>query len=135
MDERDGSAPNTGRRTVLVVEDNASVREVFVRMLKYLNYDILESDGIAAAVGILNEARPVDLVVSDCMLSNGARGWDLIGHARGRRRDLPFLFITGHDAATVEAHLPRDATTRLLRKPFTLVDLDRALRAVLDGSG
>lgn len=134
MDEQDVSAPNTGRKTVLVVEDNTSVREVFVRMLKHLDYDILETDGIAAAVGILNEAGPVDLVVSDCMLSNGSRGWDLIGHARRQRRDLPFLFITGHDSADVEAYLPRDATTRLMRKPFTLADLDRELRAALNGS-
>lgn len=134
LDDEEIPAGAARPRTVLVVEDDSSVREVFARMLQHLGYVVLEAEGVAEATGILDRAGRVDLVLSDCFLSNGSKGWDLAKLVRGKQQDLPFLFITGHDLGDVEAHLPSGPTTRLMRKPFTLEDLDRELRETLRDS-
>jgi CheY-like chemotaxis protein len=93
------TTPRATRRatdeTVLVVEDETVVRTLVVEMLRELGYRVLEAEDGPSALRILNEARGVDLLLTDFGLP-GLNGRQLADAARERRPDLKVLFMTGY---------------------------------------
>jgi len=116
--------------TVLVVEDNASLRRVAVRQLRELGYRALEADNAESAVAVL-EREPVDLLFTDVIMTGVTTGIELARMARERWRGLRVLLTSGFPEVKANgAAQPVEA--RLLNKPYRREDLAKALRETLD---
>ncbi len=122
-----------GTETLLVVDDERLIRDVAVRTLRRLGYDVLEAnDGIAALEVASASPHPIQLLVSDVVMP-GMDGLLLAQEMRNRQPDLPVLLMSGHvtDAAVQAAIDARKVS--FLPKPFTAAALARRVRALLDG--
>ena len=120
--------------TILVVEDEASVRSTVRRQLETLRHTVLLADTAAAALPILESNQAVDVLLSDVVLGSGMNGIDLADAARMMRPKLPLIFMSGFTAVPEAAQRIQESGALLLTKPSTLVQLERAINAVTSGS-
>lgn len=125
--DRSGGKPGL-RRVVLVVEDEPSVRAFSVEVFRELGFEVLEAEDAGAALRILAEERPIDLLFTDIGLP-GTDGRGLAEQARARRPRLRILLTSGY-AHQIEKE-PTADDFELLPKPFTTDDLARKLGSVL----
>ncbi len=118
------------RAEILVCEDDEEVAALVVDMLKQLGHAPTLVSTAAAALGALTDDRPVDLLFSDVMMPGGKDGVALAREAVRRRPGLPVLLTTGYTGGpgTQPLGVP------VLRKPYSLDDLARALSRVLGGA-
>jgi PAS domain S-box-containing protein len=122
----------TGHETVLVVEDEASLRRVTRRTLESRGYAVLEAGGAEEALAILqSRGAPVDLLVTDVVMPGG-NGAELAVQARGLFPGLPVLFISGYADEETLRHGVDQAEAVLLSKPFSADDLVLRVRKLLD---
>jgi PAS domain S-box-containing protein len=120
-------APVRSGARVLVVDDDADVREVIVESLCEFGYDVTAVSSGGAALDKLHSGS-FEAVVMDFAMP-GMNGGDLGPIIRSRWPELPVLLITGH-AGT--ASLQRDAGwTAMLGKPFVAGELDTKLRGLI----
>ena len=122
-----------GSETVLLVEDEMSVRELAKRVLERSGYHVLEAANGKQALKLAAAYRErIDLVVTDVVMPEmGGRA--MVEELRNIRPGIGSLFMTGY---TDDDMLRRGAMPPgmyLLEKPFTSDRLNRAVRAVLDG--
>jgi len=121
--ERDHALPELARteanETVLVVEDEDTVRMLVVDVLDELGYAALEAVDADGALAILESGAPIDLLVTDVGLP-GMNGRQLADRARELRPDLKVLFITGyaHNAAVGNGLL--EPGMAVVTKPFAV---------------
>jgi PAS domain S-box-containing protein len=117
-----------GRETVLVVEDNPEVQEVAGLLLDQLGYGVLHAQSAAGALEALASAEAIDLVFTDVVMPGELDGLALARRLRELYPDLAVLLTSGYARAwhTLEAGLP------ILRKPYQLQTLARAIRDALD---
>lgn len=114
--------------TVLVVEDDAAVRNIAVAFLRSSGYRVEAVASAAEALDVLGRDSDISVLFSDVMLGNGMNGNELARMARGQRPDLPVLLTSGY-----EEHLQTDTDAfELLRKPYRREQLLSAIRKVLD---
>ena len=129
------SHPTRGSETILVVEDDADVRNYSTEALRELGYDVVEAEDGASALALLDapDASRIALLFSDVVLPGGMTGADLASAARSLHPELKVLFTTGY-ARDVIVHGGRlDAGVALITKPFDFADLAARIRAMLDG--
>jgi PAS domain S-box-containing protein len=126
------SALPTGSETILVVEDNATLRKVAVRQLHELGYTTLEADNAAAALAVIDSGQPIDLMFTDIAMPGGADGRSLARQAAALRPGLKVLFTTGFTMAAADAVGPAAFADRLLSKPYRKTELAQRVRAALD---
>ncbi len=127
-----GDAAHVGAgETVLVVEDDPSVRLLVVQVLEELGYRAIETEGGRDATPILQSSRQIDLMISDVGLP-GMNGRQLAEIARESRPRLPILFMTGYaeQAADQAAFLAEGM--EIITKPFAIDHLARRIGAVLE---
>jgi len=124
-------ATGEGQEVVLVVEDEAAVREFSVAALDELGYRVLEADSAAAALRVLDAHPEVALLFTDIVMPrvNGAK---LAGEARKLRPALKVLFTTGYTRNAIVHNGVLDADVELIGKPFTIEELAAKVRQVLD---
>nr|WP_315053774.1 PAS domain S-box protein [uncultured Brevundimonas sp.] len=116
--------------TILVVEDEDSVRALIVELLSEFGYNALQSAGGEQALIHLRSARVIDLLITDVGLP-GMNGRQLAEAARGLRPNLPVLFVTGYAAnATVRTSF-LDPGMDMISKPFALTDLASKVGEIL----
>ncbi|MCH8196953.1 MAG: response regulator [Proteobacteria bacterium] len=124
--------PFTARtQTVLVVEDDDDARATLAAMVTELGYRVLEAENGASALPILEQERPVNILLSDVIMPGGMSGVDLAKAARKRRPDLKVLLVSGYDRMVIAQATRYDDSLKLLNKPFSLKDLARELSALL----
>jgi PAS domain S-box-containing protein len=124
-------APRGRGETILVVEDDTTVRLIISEVLEELGYDVLVASDARPAIPLLQSDRRVDLMVSDVVLPH-INGRKLAEIARGARPDLKVLFVTGYaENATVRGDF-LDEGMDLLTKPFPLEALGAKVRALID---
>jgi len=113
-----------GGPRVLVAEDEPGIRKQLGRLLPRLGFQVESAPDGASALAAF-EAAPdsFDLVLTDIVMP-GMQGPDLARQLRARRPSLPVIFMTGY--ADIEAAA---LSGPLLRKPFSVPDLEEALRA------
>ena len=126
------AAAGTGG-TVLLVEDQESVRGLVAEWLRELSYAVLEAGDGPAALRVLRGSRGarVDVPVTDVGLPNGLNGRQVAETAREARPDLPVLFITGYAGSVLESQL--DPGMAVIGKPFTLDALATRVRGMIEG--
>ena len=121
-----------GSETVLVTEDEDSVRAYVTEQLRSLGYTVLETTNAAAALAILAERSDVDLLFTDVVLPGGMNGRQLADEALSKYPTLKVLYTTGYTENAVVHHGKLDAGVELLSKPYRRADLARHIRKVLD---
>jgi signal transduction histidine kinase len=114
-------------RTVLVVDDDAAVREVSAGMLDDLGYTVFEAGSGGAALEALDNSPSVDLVLLDYAMP-GMNGAEVEREIRARRPRLPILFATGYADAALLAGAGEE---RIIRKPFGEGELATKIAEVL----
>ena len=126
-----GEAPS-GTETVLVVEDEQSVRLLASRILKMQGYNVLEAqNGGEAYLMCEKMEKPVDLVVTDVIMPVMS-GAELIKKLREIWTDFKVLFMSGYTSNAIVHSGVLDSDTPYLQKPFRPVDLAWKVREVLD---
>ncbi|MDT8369219.1 MAG: response regulator [Longimicrobiales bacterium] len=120
-----------GTETILLVEDDASVRRLAARVLRRLGYTVLEAGDGASGLRLLREEREaIDLLFTDAFLP-GVSGGELADEARELRPDLPILFMSGYAAPVLTDEGVVRPGVILLGKPFTATELAQKVREVL----
>jgi signal transduction histidine kinase len=122
----------SGQETILVVEDDAKVREIAVSLLRELGYRVLEAVDGPSALAVIEGEEAIDLLFSDIIMSGGMNGLELAQRARRRRPDLKVLHTSGYAEAAV-ARGSGLAADCLIGKPYRKEDLARKVRHALDG--
>ncbi|MCL4768537.1 MAG: CHASE3 domain-containing protein [Hyphomicrobiaceae bacterium] len=120
--------------TLLVVEDNAGVREYAVSVLEDLGYRIIEAADAREAMEALETAPPISLLFTDVVLPGQLSGRDLAVKVQERYPGLPVLFTTGYTRNAIVHNGRLDAKVHLLNKPYTQQELARKLRELLDAA-
>ncbi|HEI2547218.1 TPA: response regulator [Escherichia coli] len=115
----------SGDKLVLVLEDEAAVRQTICEQLHLLGYLTLEASSGEQALDLLAASVEIDIFISDLMLPGGMSGAEVVNAARKRYPHLTLLLISGQDLRP--SHNPALPEVALLRKPFTRVQLAQAL--------
>jgi len=118
---------------VLLVEDNAEVREYAKSVLEELGYGVVEAADAERALTALRGSPRIDLLFTDVVLP-GASGRELADGALELRRGLPVLFTTGYTRNAIVHQGRLEPGVHLLNKPYTQRDLAQKIREVLDNS-
>ncbi|MFO1076993.1 MAG: PAS domain S-box protein [Planctomycetota bacterium] len=117
--------------TVLLVEDEPSVRRVTCRMLEGLGYHVLSAASPAGAEALAGDhGGSIDLLVTDVVMPGG-NGCELAQRLGSRIPSLRTLFMSGYTAGTLPPGGECAAEAQFLAKPFTSEGLARAVRAAL----
>ncbi len=121
-----------GGETVLVVEDEAPLRELAADFLRGCGYNILEaSNGAEALDLVLNLTGTLDLLVTDVVMP-GMSGRALAERLFERGEKLKVLYLSGYTDEAIHRHGVLEPGVAFLQKPFRLADLARKAREVLD---
>jgi two-component system cell cycle sensor histidine kinase/response regulator CckA len=125
---------STGSETVLVVEDEHTVRELARHVLELHGYRVLDAKDAfdALAVATAHPGR-IDLLVTDIVMP-GTSGPELAEQLKELRPELSVLFVSGYTSHAAVQGRTLVSGSDFLQKPFTPADLARAVRAVLDQS-
>ncbi|MCI0342701.1 MAG: ATP-binding protein [Planctomycetales bacterium] len=120
-----------GTESVLVVEDDALVRLVAVRILQGCGYRVSESANGPAALQSLRSGPPPDLLLSDVVMP-GLSGVEFAEEARALHPRLRVCFMSGYPRDDVQRRGIFTAGDRFVPKPLTPATLARAVRETLD---
>jgi two-component system, cell cycle sensor histidine kinase and response regulator CckA len=122
----------SGEETVLLVEDEAAVRNLARKVLQRLGYVVLEaSDGESALKICERHLSPVHLLLTDVVMP-GMNGKELYERLHAQKPELRALFMSGYTDEAIARHGVRGSETNFLQKPFTVEMLARKVREVLD---
>ena len=116
---------------ILVVEDEAAVRQLSVDALGELGYRVFEADGGVAALRMPDAHPEITLLFTDIVMPD-MNGRKLADEARRRRPDLKVLYTTGYTRNAVVHNGVVDPGVALIGKPFTLDQLAAKVREVLE---
>ena len=124
-------APAASGGTVLVVDDEATIRDLIDEVLDECGYTVIGAADGAAGLKILQSGARIDLLVTDVGLPGGLNGRQVADAARALRPGLKVLFITGYaeKAAFGNGHL--EPGMQLLTKPFTMEALSAKVADVM----
>ncbi len=117
--------------SVLVVDDDADVRETTVQMLRYAGYQVAEAESGPAAWEALDKGAVYDLMVVDVAMAE-VNGFETVRRAREKRPGLRVLFVTGYaETSALDTQAGHDP---LIKKPFAVAALVEAVRQALQHS-
>jgi CheY-like chemotaxis protein len=117
--------------TVLVVEDNPSIRNMVSKQVEELGYRVLEAATAADALAVLERHR-VHLLFTDMVMPGNMNGKELAVNAVARDADLRVLFTSGFPGESERVGSRLDAGDILLTKPYRKHELAGVIRRALD---
>jgi PAS domain S-box-containing protein len=120
-----------GQGTILVVEDNAEVAGVTASLAEQLGYHTVRAENATDALNRLQRGDKIDLVFSDVVMPGGMNGIALAQEIGNHYPHIPVLLTSGY-SDVVQTAASRFA---ILRKPFQLPALDKAIREALERGG
>ena len=120
-----------GDQTVLVVDDDPTVRMLVVEVLEDLGYTAIQAGDGPSAVPVLQSDVRLDLLVTDVGLPGGMNGRQVADAARAARPDLNILFITGYAENAVLSHGHLDPGMHVLTKPFAMEAIASRIRDLI----
>ena len=115
-----------GTGTVLLVEDEPTVRSVAERALTRHGYKVLTADNGEEALEIINSGEPIDLLISDVVMP-GMDGPTVVREARKSRPELKILFMSGYAEEQLRKSIDIE-NVNFLPKPFSVTELAEAAR-------
>jgi CheY-like chemotaxis protein len=121
-----------GSATVLVVEDEASVREIASTALRDFGYHVLEAADGEEALRVFSEhADRLDLLLSDVVLPGKVRARDMVERITSLRPDVRVLYMSGYSENAIIHHGRLDEGVQLISKPFKRQQLAHKVAQVL----
>jgi CheY-like chemotaxis protein len=118
---------DTTLETILLVEDEPAVRQLFAQALKRAGYSVHEARNGQEAMKVFDQhGDAIDMLLTDMRMPYMG-GAELAHHLRARRRTLKLLCISGYPG-----NLDSELAVDFLAKPFSRDDLLRKVREVLD---
>ncbi|UYW24779.1 PAS domain S-box protein [Methylorubrum extorquens] len=120
--------------TVLVVDDEPTVRMLLTDILEDLGYTAIEAGDSVAGLKVLQSDVRIDLLVTDVGLPGGMNGRQMADAARVGRPELKVLFITGYaeNAAVGNGHLAPGMA--VVTKPFPIETMAARIRSMIEAS-
>ena len=121
--------------TILIVDDEPSIRMLLTDALEELGFDVLEAHDGPTGLNILQSDATIDLLVTDVGLPGGMNGRQLADAARTTRPTLQVLFITGYAENAIIGNGQLAPGMQVLTKPFVVEALaGRVLDMIKDGT-
>jgi PAS domain S-box-containing protein len=118
--------------TVLVVDDEATIRMLVTEVLQDLGYNAIEATDGASGLMHLKSSRRIDLLVTDVGLPGGMNGRQVAEAGRALRPDLKILFITGYAENAVLNHGHLEPGMQVLTKPFAMEALASRIKILIN---
>ena len=129
--ERPVAAAEGGEETILVVEDDALVRQYVVAQLESLRYTVLAAASAREALDMIAAGRAFDLLFTDVILGSGFNGPALADEILRLRPGVKVLYTSGYTKDAMATHGRIDPGIALIHKPYRKIELARKIRAVL----
>ena len=124
-----------GTETILVVEDEAVLREMAHTILEECGYTILEAGNGREALKVWDEKHEnIDLLLTDMVMPGGVSGVELAEKILARQPKLKVVFTSGYTVDDVSTAFLEKTNAHFLQKPYTRITLARAARRALDGT-
>jgi signal transduction histidine kinase/CheY-like chemotaxis protein len=120
-----------GDESILIVEDDALVREYVVTQISRFGYDTLSASNAAEALLIINGPERIDLLFTDVIIPGGMNGRQLAIEAQTLRPGLKVLYTSGYTENAIVHHGRLDAGVLLLPKPYLSSDLARMIKTAI----
>jgi CheY-like chemotaxis protein len=119
-----GSTGDKRHRTILLVDDDQSVRSLVSEMLRILGHKVLEAEDAHDALNQLNKDRTIDYLFTDIIMPNDMNGVQLMTAARAARPGLPTLLASGYPKEVLRdlGSIPDDVS--FIAKPYSLSDIN-----------
>jgi CheY-like chemotaxis protein len=124
--------PRGHGETILVVEDDATVRSIISDALQDLGYSVLTAADARLAIPLLQSKGAIDLLISDVILPH-VNGRKLAEIARTTRPALKVLFVSGYSENAIIRGDLTEAGMDMLTKPFALDTLGAKVHAMIKG--
>jgi CheY-like chemotaxis protein len=121
----------TGKRRVLVVDDDAGAVKMYCRFLEQAGYETSSADSGIGAVERA-ERETFDAVVMDLNMP-GLDGWMALSLIRARRPGVPVVILTGSTGSDLEARAATAGAAGFLTKPCRIEDLQRTVERAING--
>ena len=122
-----------GSETILVVEDEQSVREMVVRSMERLGYRVRVAANGPEAMAIWNEhAREIDLLFTDIKMPGGLSGLDLYDRLKRSKPSLKVVLSSGYSEEIMNLGMSVNPILVFLPKPFDVTELAATVRRCLD---
>ena len=128
------AAPRGHGETILVVEDDSTVRSILSDALQDLGYKVLTASDARFAIPLLQSKQAIELLISDVILPH-VNGRKLAEIARTSRPTLKVLFVSGYSEDAIVRGDFLDAEMDMLAKPFALDTLGAKVHAMIKGNG
>jgi PAS domain S-box-containing protein len=126
------AAAADGTETILLVEDEDSVRDLVAAILRQHGYRVIEAANGTAALAVERAcAGPIDLLLTDVVMPDFS-GPEVARRVLERRPSIGVLFMSGYTDDAVLRHGVLKQETSFLQKPFTPIVLAAKVREVLD---
>ena len=111
--------------TVLVVDDERDVLNVFSEMLKLIGFRVYAVDNTADALNIMNDSK-FDLIITDLIMPD-MNGLDFIKQLRKRGNNAPVVITSGLNPKKAMINLDEYGISEYIVKPFTINDIKQKL--------
>ena len=127
-----GSVPAGKGETVLVVEDEVSIKELLQTMLGQLGYTVLAESSPRAALDRVSNPRTgrIDLLITDVIMPE-MNGRELAGRIRELYPEIRLLFMSGYPADVIAEQGVLDQGVQFIQKPFSMQDIAAKVREAL----
>jgi two-component system cell cycle sensor histidine kinase/response regulator CckA len=119
-----------GKKTILVVDDEAEVRKLVGAMVTHYGYNVLTADSGNHAITLFKKNRPIDLLLTD-VVAPGMSGPMLADKLSEMQPGLKVLFMSGYDNTHVVQHYVVEKGYALLAKPFDIETLGAKVQEIL----
>ncbi|MFD7982062.1 response regulator transcription factor [Kitasatospora indigofera] len=116
--------------SVLVVDDDAGIRDLMASALRFAGFDVRLAGDIPQALDSLSQHTP-DVVVLDVALPGGGDGFDVLQLIRSRGSTVPVLFLTARDAVEDRVRGLQLGGDDYVTKPFSVVEVGARLHALV----
>ena len=125
--------PAGGTETILVTEDEPSLRMLVCTVLRLSGYQILEAANGKEVVKIWqDQPNGVDLLLTDMVMPSGMSGRELALTLQASRCDLKTIFMSGYSVDLASSDAGLEEGLNFLQKPFTPTQLLKTVRKALD---
>ena len=132
---RERGAAGRGVQSILLVEDEQSVRDLTYRFLSTAGYDVIAtSDAAEAEQAFAARNGQIDLLLTDLVMPR-MNGDELATRLRALQPGLRVLFMSGYSGAQLSDEAGLRANAPVLAKPFTRLELSRRVSEALEGAG
>ena len=118
------------RKTVLLVEDDSSIRKMLERLLNHMGYEAFAAEDGPSAMALYERLGEIDMLISDVVLPNGMSGVEIGAQITAKQPTIPVIYMSGYTRNELNQSALNDEKIFLLQKPFRREDLTRAIQLV-----